>query len=149
MVSLDIIESSNNRVRTSLQAGLVAVFVGATNGVGETTVRQFAKYAAQPRVYILGRSQEAGDRIAAECRALNPEGTFVFLKRETHLMRNVDEICKELTSKETVVNLLFLSCGTLQIGMGELGPRNIGPRFCFLLNPRAQRPTKGCITRQP
>ncbi|KAI9686480.1 MAG: hypothetical protein M1822_003491 [Bathelium mastoideum] len=116
MVSLDTVEASNHRIRSTLQPGLVAVFVGATNGVGETTVRQFAKYAAEPRVYIVGRSQEAGDRITAECRALNPDGTFVFLKHETSLMRNVDEICNELASKEKAINLLFLSVGTLQTG---------------------------------
>jgi NAD(P)-dependent dehydrogenase (short-subunit alcohol dehydrogenase family) len=124
MVSLEIIESSNDRIRSTLQAGLVAVFVGGTNGVGETTVRQFAKYAAQPRVYIVGRSQEAGDRVTAECGALNPEGTFAFLKRETSLMRNVDEICNELASKEEVINLLFLTVGTLQAGISESADAN-------------------------
>lgn len=114
MVSLDIIDSSNDRIRSTLKAGLVAVFVGGTNGVGATTVRQFAKYAAQPRVYIVGRSQEAGDRITAECKELNPEGTFVFLKHETSLMRNVDEICHELASRVQVINLLFLTVGTLE-----------------------------------
>lgn len=119
MVSLDIVESSNESIKSTLPAGLVAVFIGATNGVGETTVRQFAKYTNRPRVYIIGRSQEAGDRIASECSALNPEGTFVFLKRETSLIRNVDEICKEITSKEDVINLLFLSVGTLQIATSK------------------------------
>lgn len=130
MVSLEIIHASNDRIRTSLQAGLVAVFVGATNGVGETTVRQFVKHVAQPRVYIIGRSQEAGDRITDECRALNPEGTFMFIRRDTSLMRNVDEICNELASKEDVINLLFLTIGTLQIDMSELAqPRTNPPRF--------------------
>ena len=119
MVALNIIQASNQRIKSTLPPGLVAIFVGATNGVGETTVRQFAKHAAQPRVYIIGRSQEAGERIAAECRGLNPAGTFIFLQRETSLMRKVDELCKELASKEPVINLLFLSVGTLQIGMSE------------------------------
>ncbi|KAF2716718.1 hypothetical protein K431DRAFT_256998 [Polychaeton citri CBS 116435] len=117
MVTLDVIESSNDRIASSLQAGLVAVFVGGTNGVGETTVRQFARYASQPRVYIVGRSQEAGERIVAECKAVNPDGTFVFLKRETALMRDVDGICNELIEKEEAINLLFLTVGTLQIGI--------------------------------
>ena len=122
MVALDIIKSSNDRIRSALPPGLVAVFVGATNGVGETTVRQFAKHANQPRVYIIGRCREAGDRIAAEGKELNPEGTFVFLQKETHLMRNVDEICNEIASKEEAVNLLFLSVGTLQQGGSEQKP---------------------------
>lgn len=115
MVSLDLVESSNNRIKSDLPAGLVAVFVGGTNGVGETTVKRFAKYAAQPRVYIVGRSQEAGDRVVSECEALNPEGTFVFLKRETSLIRKVDEVCNEIVSKEEAINLLFLTIGTLQV----------------------------------
>lgn len=120
MVSLDAIETSNGRIKSTLPAGLVVVFVGATNGVGETTVRQFAKYAARPRVYIIGRSQQAGDRITAECKVLSPEGSFTFLKHETSLMRNVDAICNELSSKEEVINVLFLSVGTLQTGFSEL-----------------------------
>ena len=124
MVSLELIASSNDGIRSTLPAGLVAVFIGGTNGVGETTARQFAKHAVQPRVYIVGRSQEAGESVTAECRALNPEGTFIFLKRETSLMRNVDEVCNELASKEEVINLLFLTVGTLQAGISESAHAN-------------------------
>lgn len=145
MVALHVIRSSNDRIKSTLPAGLVAVFVGATNGVGETTVRQFAKHAVQPRVYIVGRSKEAGDRITAECKEINPEGTFVFVQRETHLMRNVDEVCNEISSKEEVVNLLFLSVGTLQQGASKSS-------LCCQLLPSAdpaQKPRKSCIIRQP
>jgi NADP-dependent 3-hydroxy acid dehydrogenase YdfG len=61
MVSLSDIQSSNSRIASTLPRGLVAVFVGATSGIGETTLKQFAKHAHQPRVYFIGRSQEAGD----------------------------------------------------------------------------------------
>lgn len=115
MVTKEAIEASNTLLKTAIPPGLVAVFVGATNGVGETTVRQFAKYAAKPRVYLVGRSQEAGTRIVEECKALNPDGTFIFLKKGTHLMRNVDEVCNEIASKEEAINLLFLTVGTLQV----------------------------------
>ncbi|TKA81526.1 hypothetical protein B0A55_02982 [Friedmanniomyces simplex] len=114
MVALDIVEASNARIK-SLPSDLVAVFVGATNGIGETTARQFAKYAARPRVYIVGRSQAAGERFKRECEALNPEGTFIFIQRDTSLMRNADAICDEIRSKEEAINLLFLSVGTLQV----------------------------------
>lgn len=114
MVALDTIRASNKQIRSVLPAGLVAVFVGATNGVGETTVREFAKHALAPQVYLLGRSQEAGERITGECRELNPEGTFTFIQTDASLMRNVDAVCAELANKETTINLLFLSVGTLQ-----------------------------------
>ena len=130
MVSLNIMESSNDRIKSILPAGLVAVFVGGTNGVGECTVKQFAKHAVQPRVYIVGRSQEAGERIAAGCRELNPEGTFIFIKGETHLMRNVDEICKQLSRKEDAINLLFLTVGTLQVGISTSTHPDCPRLFC-------------------
>ncbi|KAK0272011.1 hypothetical protein LTS16_001979 [Friedmanniomyces endolithicus] len=114
MVALNIVEESNARIKY-VASELVAVFVGATNGVGETTVRRFAKYATRPRVYIIGRSEEAGNRIKQECKALNPEGTFVFIQRDTSLMRNVDAVCDEIRKKEEEVNLLFLTIGTLEV----------------------------------
>lgn len=119
MVALEAIRASNERIAKTLPAGLVGVFVGATNGVGETTVRQFAKYVQSPRVYIIGRSQEAGDRITKECKALNPKGEFTFISRDTSLMRNVDEICEDLKQREKSINVLFLTIGTLQRGMSK------------------------------
>lgn len=87
MVSLTDIESSNARISTVLPPGLVAVFVGGTNGVGETTLRRFAAHARQPRAYSLGRSQEAGDRITAERKTLDPEGVSI---QRTSLNVSVD-----------------------------------------------------------
>lgn len=113
MVSLRDVQSSNSRIAAALPPRLVAVFVGATNGIGETTLKQFARHAQQPRVYFIGRSQEAGDRIASECNALNSEGEYIFIKADTSLIRTVDDICLDIKSKEKSVNLLFLSTGTL------------------------------------
>lgn len=113
MVSLTDVQSSNARIPSALPPGLVAVFVGATSGVGEVSLKQFAKHARQPRVYFVGRSQEAGDRIAAECEALNSEGKYIFVKADTSLIRTVDDVCSDIKSKETAVNLLYLSTGAL------------------------------------
>ncbi|THW80621.1 hypothetical protein D6D18_09126, partial [Aureobasidium pullulans] len=116
MVALETIRASNSKIASTLPSGLVAIFVGATNGVGEATVRQFAKYASAPRVYLIGRSQDAGTRIVNECRALNAKGEFTFISKDASLMRNVDEICETIKQKEKSVNLLFLTIGTLQTG---------------------------------
>ncbi|KAI4134253.1 MAG: hypothetical protein LQ347_001687 [Umbilicaria vellea] len=114
MVSLSIVQASNSRVASVLPAGLVAIFVGATSGIGETSLKQFAKHARQPRVYFVGRSQEAGDRITGECKALNSEGKYIFIKADTSLIRTVDDVCRDIKKKEKAVNLLFLSTGTLK-----------------------------------
>ncbi|KAI9828097.1 MAG: hypothetical protein M1832_003624 [Thelocarpon impressellum] len=116
MVSLTEVQSSNSRIDSALPPGLVAVFVGGTRGIGEYTLRQFAKHARQARVYFVGRSQENGDRVAAECKALNPEGEYIFVKADTSLIRNVDDVCRDLKTKEKAINLLFLTTGTLNSG---------------------------------
>jgi NAD(P)-dependent dehydrogenase (short-subunit alcohol dehydrogenase family) len=118
MVSLIDVQSSNFRTTSTLPPGLVAVFVGGTSGIGETTLKQFAKHTRRPRIYFVGRSQEAGDRIAAECKALNSERQYIFIKGDTSLIRTVDDICRDIKSKEKSVNLLFLSMGTLITNVG-------------------------------
>lgn len=74
MVSLQAIRESNSRIATGLPAGLVAVFVGATSGIGETTLKQLVKRARQPRIYFLGRRESEGNRIQVELKELNREG---------------------------------------------------------------------------
>lgn len=113
MVSLTDVQSSNSRLASALPPGLVAIFVGATRGIGETSLKEFAKHARKPRVYLIGRSQEAGDRVAAECKELNSEGEYVFMKADTSLICTVDDVCKDIKGREKAVNLLFLTTGTL------------------------------------
>lgn len=93
----------------------MAVFVGATSGIGETTLKQFAKHAEEPKAYFVGRSQDAGSRIAAECKVLNPAGEYIFVPADVSLIRVVDQVCKEIGEKEKVINILLLSAGVADI----------------------------------
>ncbi|KAI9709367.1 MAG: hypothetical protein M1820_003487 [Bogoriella megaspora] len=111
MVLLSTIRSSNTLIRSILPAELVAVFVGATSGIGEATLKEFAKHCRQARVYFIGRSKDAGDRISAECKASNAEAKFEFIQADVSLIRNVDKICDEIKAKENAINLLVLSQG--------------------------------------
>lgn len=77
MVTLSDVQSSNSFISSTLPPDLVAVFIGATSGIGETSLKQFAKYSRQSRVYLVGRSQNAGDRIVDECKALSSEGEYI------------------------------------------------------------------------
>ncbi|KAL8907694.1 MAG: hypothetical protein Q9207_001263 [Kuettlingeria erythrocarpa] len=113
MVSLSEVESSNSCIASALPQGLVAVFVGATSGIGEYSVKQFVEHARQPRIYFVGRSQEAGKRITAECQKLNSSGQYTFIQADTSLIRNVDNVCRNIMSEVKAVNLLFISTGTL------------------------------------
>ncbi|SCV46054.1 uncharacterized protein FFB14_09011 [Fusarium fujikuroi] len=109
MVSLSQAQQTNASAASKLPAGLIAVFAGATAGIGETALKAFAKYTTQPKIYYIGRSQEAGDRLQIELKELNPEGEYVFIKKDMSLLKNVDEVCRDIKSKETVLNVLFLN----------------------------------------
>ncbi|KAI0116238.1 hydrogenase/reductase-like protein [Hypoxylon sp. NC0597] len=116
MVSLNAIRDSNSRIAAELPAGLVAVFVGATSGIGETSLKQFVKCAIKPRIYFIGRSETAAERIKNELRSLNRDGEYTFLKYDTSLLLNVDQACRDIRDKESTINLLFISTGTLVTG---------------------------------
>ncbi|KAI1316788.1 hypothetical protein F5Y16DRAFT_406787 [Xylariaceae sp. FL0255] len=111
MVSFSTIQASNRRILSELPAGLVAVFAGATAGIGEISLKTFAKYTKGPRAYFIGRSREAAERIMSECQAINLTGQYTFLAADLSLVKGMDEVCKEIKAKEKTINLLFLSAG--------------------------------------
>jgi NADP-dependent 3-hydroxy acid dehydrogenase YdfG len=119
MVSLEQMRASNARIPECLPAGLVAVFVGGTSGIGENTMKQFVKHAIQPRIYFVGRSERAAARITAELAALNPGGKYRFIRADLSLLQNVDNVCRQIKDRETHVNLLFLTSGTMVTGRGK------------------------------
>ncbi|KAK9451763.1 oxidoreductase andH [Limtongia smithiae] len=113
MVLLTDIRESNSRIATELPAKLVAVFVGGTSGIGETTMKQFAKNVKEPRIYFVGRSDTAAERIKTELAALNPHGEYFFIQSDVSLIKNVDKVCDEIKERETAINVLCVSAGTL------------------------------------
>jgi short-subunit dehydrogenase len=127
MVSLTEVSIANAKIATLLPPGLVAVFVGGTSGIGEFTLKALAKRAVRPRIYIVGRSEEAAERIKKECAALNPRGEYIFIPKDVSLIGNVDELCREIASREKFINILVVSAGTLVMGVGKFV-------FCLGLN---------------
>lgn len=129
MVAISKVLESNLLARSTLPSGLVAVFAGATAGIGEMGLKAFAKHTLQPRIYFIGRSQEAGDRLQQELKTLNSEGTYNFIKTDLSLLKNVDDVCRDIKSKEKAINVLFMSQGTLKFGTSKLFPH------CFVKCP--------------
>ncbi|KAH7013651.1 hypothetical protein EDB80DRAFT_762242 [Ilyonectria destructans] len=58
----------------------------------------------------------AGDRLQQELKTLNSEGTYNFIKTDLSLLKNVDDVCRDIKSKEKAINVLFMSQGTLKFG---------------------------------
>lgn len=115
MPELSVVQESNSRIATTLPAGLVAVFVGATSGIGEYALKAFVQNTKSPKVYFIGRSQPAADRIVAELRSLNPEGTYNFIQSDVALLKNVNAASEQILAHEDKINLLFMTQGTMAV----------------------------------
>jgi NADP-dependent 3-hydroxy acid dehydrogenase YdfG len=123
MLNLKDIRNSNRSLQ-SVPPGLVAVFAGATAGIGLATLQQFAKHANGPRTYIIGRSKEKGSHIIARLKTINPMGTFIFIEGQISLIKEVDRISGEIKKLEKYVDILCMSPGYLSLG-GRHGTLNL------------------------
>jgi len=103
MVQLPTVHAHNAAIFQSRP--IVAVFAGATSGLGEATLRALAAAHGTNgkglRVYILGRKREAFQRIVSDCSRLCPTGQFIFIQSpDLSLLGNVDKACAEITKAE-------------------------------------------------
>jgi short-subunit dehydrogenase len=103
----------------------VIVISGGTSGIGAASAKAFAKSTVRPRLYIIGRSQETADAVLGECRSLNPEGKFEFIKTDLSLIKNVDEISEKIKKLEPKINVLVLSAGEADLSRSSKFPSNI------------------------
>jgi NADP-dependent 3-hydroxy acid dehydrogenase YdfG len=112
MVAIKDVRASNATFKKT-NSGLVAVFVGATSGIGMGTLKAFTKNANAPHIHILGRSKSAAKPLLDELHASNPGASINFIETEISLMKNVDKACDEIKSKEQKVDILCTSSGYL------------------------------------
>ncbi|KAF4439070.1 hypothetical protein FACUT_4424 [Fusarium acutatum] len=110
----------------------VAVFVGATRGIGLATLKVLIRALPQPRFYVIGRSKA---RFAGELAILNesnPNATIQFVEAEVSLIKAIDGACERIMKLEKHVDLLFMSPGSLAFG----GPRYTEEKLdlCFSLS---------------
>ena len=110
MVNIKDVRISNANFTANPQ-GMVALSVGGTSGIGKGTLKQFAKQANSPKVYIVGRSKPAAIPLLNELQTLNPQGNFIFIESEISLIKNVDAVCKEIKETEQKLDFIFLSPG--------------------------------------
>ena len=111
---------------------LTAVFVGATSGIGEYTVRELSKlYSTQQKtslkVYIVGRNEAAANSIIETCSKVCPNATFRFvLAKDLALINDVDRISNEilrLVQDEHKDALAHIDLLVLTQGRVVFGPR--------------------------
>jgi NADP-dependent 3-hydroxy acid dehydrogenase YdfG len=121
MVTIKDVRESNLAFKLSDHAStMVAIFMGATSGIGMGTLKQYARYAQGGKAYIVGRSKMAAQPLLDELKQSNPTGTFEFIESEISLIKNVDVVCEAIKAKENKVDILFMSPGFLAYG-GRIG----------------------------
>ena len=112
MVELSAVKASNESLKSSKSTSdPIALFVGATSGVGESTVKELARYTTKPTVFLVGRNEIAAARIIEELKTINPNGQFSFIKSDVSLIKNVDTVCDQMKSKTDRLDILFMSQG--------------------------------------
>jgi short chain dehydrogenase len=110
MVAIQAIRKSNARI-AELPEGLVALFLGATSGIGQSTLIQFAKYAVQPRIYIVARRASATRELLEELHKENLEGTYTVIEKDVSLICETSDVVEFVKTRETKLDLLFESVG--------------------------------------
>lgn len=114
MVQLQNVLASNAQIATSLPC-MIAVFAGATTGIGEATLKKFVHYAIEPHIYLIARSQAGAEKVVSECKQINPKAQFDIVIADLTFVKETDRACGEIKSKENAVNLLVLSAGEVRL----------------------------------
>ncbi|EXM19062.1 hypothetical protein FOTG_12849 [Fusarium oxysporum f. sp. vasinfectum 25433] len=111
---------------------LVAVFVGATRGIGLATLKALTRALPNPRFYIIGRSKARFAGVLALLNEYNPNAAIQFVEAEVSLIKGIDGVCERIMNLEKHVDLLFMSPGSLAFG----GPHYTGEKLdlCFALS---------------
>lgn len=116
MVSLQIVEQSNALI-ANLPKGLVAVFIGATSGIGQATLQNFAQHARSPRIYSVARpvTVASHETFLTSVRESSPTGTYNLITADVSLVAEVGKVVKAIKEKETKIDFLFLSPGFMPL----------------------------------
>ncbi|KAK4451985.1 hypothetical protein QBC34DRAFT_294368 [Podospora aff. communis PSN243] len=132
MPPLPHIQSQNATLKAKQRRDVVAVFVGATSGIGLSTLQTTATLFPNPTIYILGRSASRFAPHLSTLQTLNPSATLIFLERDPSLLSEIDNACAEILDKQTKLDYLFMSPGLMPLNGPQLTSENL--ETCFVLS---------------
>lgn len=108
MASLATLRASNAQLSAS-SLPQVAVFVGATAGIGRATLTQYVNKGYPLKAYIVGRNEEEFKPVMSELHASNMAAELIFLEGQISLLAETKRLTDEILRREKHVDMLFLS----------------------------------------
>ncbi|KAI6784039.1 short chain dehydrogenase/reductase family protein [Emericellopsis cladophorae] len=114
MVPYKAIKASNALINDSKStAPRIAVFVGATSGIGQLTASALVATGTRVRIYLIGRksSKERAQNFIQELHSISLKAEVIWTEGEASILGDVKRVCDIIKSKEKHVDLLFLTAG--------------------------------------
>jgi NADP-dependent 3-hydroxy acid dehydrogenase YdfG len=112
MVSPQTVQQSNAGIKI-VPKGLVALFIGATSGIGQNTLQQFAHHASYPHIYTVARlyTVASHENLLSSLRQSTPGGTYNLITADISLVSEIGKVINAIKQKETKLDILFMSVG--------------------------------------
>jgi NAD(P)-dependent dehydrogenase (short-subunit alcohol dehydrogenase family) len=127
MVALKVITENNISLLTTIP-NPTAVFVGATNGIGLSTLKALLNHTASPTIYIVGRSQEKlRTLITTQLKPLNKNATFhSIVAEDLTLVSDAEKAAQQILSSPKInkIDLLIMSPGFIDFAR-QISPEGI------------------------
>jgi NAD(P)-dependent dehydrogenase (short-subunit alcohol dehydrogenase family) len=125
MVKLLSIKQSNAAFTAdrSKSSGLVCVFVGATSGIGASTLEVMVSTLHDSTFYILGRSAQKFEAQREKLGTLNPSFQLKFIECDVSLLSNIDAACKQILAEN--IDFLYMSQGLVPLNGAECTSRPV------------------------
>jgi NAD(P)-dependent dehydrogenase (short-subunit alcohol dehydrogenase family) len=117
MVSSKEIHASNALIN-DVNGPRVAVFVGGTSGIGKSTIKALVSTSTTTRIYLIGRksSEDPMKAFIQELSTINSKAEVIWIEGEISLLAEGKRICNLIKSKESRIDLLFLTAGYAPFG---------------------------------
>ena len=113
-ISYETIQETNKSFPKDSVPNPVGLFVGATSGVGEQTVYEFAKLTVNPDIYFVGRNAESGARVTARLKEINPAAKVNFLQHDLIYIEQAERVVNIIRNNEDKLNVISVSQGSLE-----------------------------------
>lgn len=130
MVRLVDVKQSNAQFAAHKHPGKVAVFIGATNGIGKATLEVMASLLHTPTFYVVGRSASRFEHQRLRLAELNAEARIIFIEDEIALISGVDRACKQIQEAENLIDYLYMSAGYLPVTGPECQHHHLPALIC-------------------